>query len=71
MINNLKKIINSYRLIVKEQNDELSNLKVSSKVLKYKNLETEYRNKNEELFLLRNNYKKINEAFSELRNFFK
>ncbi len=47
------------------KDEELSNLKLNSKVSKYNNLETDYRSKNEELFMLRNNYKKINEAFNE------
>lgn len=69
MINNLKKQISNYRQIVKEKNEELSDLKVSSKVSKYKNLECEYKQRNEELFLLKNNYKKINQAYSEYLKF--
>jgi hypothetical protein len=65
MINNLKRQINSYRQIVKDKDEELNSLKLNSKVSKYQNLETEFKTRNEELFMLKNNYKKINEAFSE------
>lgn len=65
MINNLKRQINSYRQIVKEKDEELSSLKLNSKVSKLQNLESEFKNKNEELFVLKNNFKKINEAFYE------
>ena len=65
MINNLKRQINSYRQIVKEKDEELSSLKLNSKVSKYQTLESEYKNKNEELFLLKNNFRKINDAYSE------
>ena len=65
MINNLKRQINSYRQIVREKDEELTNLKTNSKVSKYQNLETEFKSKNEELFVLKKNFGKINDVLSE------
>ena len=65
MINNLKKQINDFKHIVKIKDEEISNLKVSSKVSKYHTLENDYKGKNEEIFILRENLNKLKDAYNE------
>jgi hypothetical protein len=65
MVNSLKKQINDFKQIVKAKDEEINSLKVNSKVVNYINLENDYKNKNEENFILKDNLNKIKEAFCE------
>ena len=65
MINNLKKQVNHFKQILKSKDDELSNLKTNSKVAKYQIIENEYKIKNEECFILRENFCNLKEAYDE------
>lgn len=56
VINNLKKQINSLKIIVKAKDDELNEMKINSKYAKYSMLEQDYHQKIEDYgFLLQHN----------------
>ena len=65
MINNLKKQINDFKQIIKIKDEEISNLKINSKVSKYNILENEYKVKNEENFVLRENLNRLKDTLIE------
>ncbi len=65
MINNLKKQILNFKQILKEKDEELTNLKANSKVSKLQLLENEFRVKREENFTLKENLEELKEAYQE------
>ena len=65
MINNLKKQILNFKQILKEKDEELTNLKANSKVSKLQLLENEFRVKREENFTLKENLEDLKEAYQE------
>lgn len=68
MINNLKKQIINFKQILKEKDEELTNLKTNSKVSKLQLLENEFRLKKEENFSLKENLEELKEAYQEYYN---
>lgn len=64
MINNLKKQISNFKQILKIKEEEISNMKNSSKIAKYVLLEQEYKIKSEEAFSL----KELSEKQKEIIN---
>jgi hypothetical protein len=65
MINNLKKQILNFKQILKEKDEELTNLKANSKVAKLQLLENEFRVKREENYTLKENLEDLKEAYQE------
>ena len=62
MINSLKKQIANFKQILKFKEEELFQLKSSSKVAKFQLLETEYRQKMGEYFQIKENHEKIKDS---------